>query len=85
NMKKLQSELEEKRKQELIQQEIENSKKLEERQKVFQEAFRSDLELFKSSGQIPKVELNRKQPSALLEEIQLDFDEKELEQFFEDN
>ncbi|XP_060529084.1 dysbindin protein homolog [Cylas formicarius] len=61
---------------------VETSKKLllEERQKVFQEAFKNDLELYKSLGSIPKLDLPRN--GALLEEIDLDYDETELDQFF---
>ncbi|XP_030756510.1 dysbindin protein homolog isoform X2 [Sitophilus oryzae] len=58
---------------------------LEMRQKVFHEAFKTDLEIYKSQGTIPKVDLNKQQNGAILEEIQLDFDQIELEKFFEDN
>ncbi|VEN57478.1 unnamed protein product [Callosobruchus maculatus] len=63
----------------------EASKKLlmEERQKVFQDAFKLDLELYKTSGTMP----DHKQISpngALLEEIQLDVDQNELSKFFDD-
>ncbi|KAK9890961.1 hypothetical protein WA026_013299 [Henosepilachna vigintioctopunctata] len=85
NLRALELKLKDQKADELKQLEIENSKKMEERQQVFQEAFRNDLELFKSLGQIPKVELSRKQPSALLEEFQVDVDENELNQFFEEN
>ncbi|KAL1500767.1 hypothetical protein ABEB36_006212 [Hypothenemus hampei] len=67
---------------------VEASKKvhLEERQKVFQEAFKHDLNVFKTLGTIPKVALpSGSQTSAILEEIQLDFDETELESFFNDD
>ncbi|ENN71378.1 hypothetical protein YQE_11925, partial [Dendroctonus ponderosae] len=63
---------------------FENSKKhvLEEREKVFQDAFKGDLEVYKSLGTIPKVDLPKTQSGAILEEIQLDFDPNELEEFF---
>lgn len=64
--------------------EYEASKKtlMEERQKVFQEAFKSDLELYKNSGTVPVNQHQIKQNGALLEEIQIDFDQNELDQFF---
>ncbi|KAG5897134.1 hypothetical protein JTB14_025087 [Gonioctena quinquepunctata] len=58
---------------------------LEERQKVFQDAFKTDLEMYKSMGTIPEISHSKKQNGALLEEIQLDFDQNELDQFFNDN
>ncbi|XP_044745451.1 dysbindin protein homolog [Coccinella septempunctata] len=84
NFKLLQSKLEQERKEELEKAERDKAKIMEERQKVFQEAFQNDLEIFKALGQIPKLELN-KQPSALLEEIEIDYDTEELDQFFEDS
>ncbi|CAH0546810.1 unnamed protein product [Brassicogethes aeneus] len=65
----------------ILKHEANKKKILEERQKVFQEAFKSDLEVYKNLGTIPKLKLPKKQ-SALLEEIQLDFDQNELDQFF---
>lgn len=64
--------------------EYENNKQkiLEERQKVFLDAFKSDLETYKSLGMIPKNDQVGKKNSAILEEIELDFDQKELDQFF---
>lgn len=53
---------------------------MKERQQVFQDAFRSDLETYKNLGTVPKIKQN--QNGALLEEIQLDFDQNELDQFF---
>lgn len=54
----------------------------EERQKVFQDAFKSDLETYKSSGTIPKNNEISKISGTILEEIELDYDENELDQFF---
>lgn len=71
--------------QEAIKAHEESSKKmLEERQKVFQEAFKSDLEVYKTLGTIPKIDLAEKHNSPLLEEIQLDYNQDELDQFFEE-
>ncbi|CAH1977351.1 unnamed protein product [Acanthoscelides obtectus] len=66
--------------------EYEASKKLimEERQKVFQDAFKTDLELYKTSGTIPDHRQTTPN-SALLEEIQLDVDQNELSKFFDDD
>ncbi|XP_028131515.1 dysbindin protein homolog [Diabrotica virgifera virgifera] len=57
---------------------------LAERQQVFQDAFKSDLEMYKTSGAIPGRIQQKTQNSALLEEIQLDLDQNELDQFFSD-
>ncbi|KAJ8958904.1 hypothetical protein NQ318_019672 [Aromia moschata] len=57
----------------------------QERQKVFQDAFKSDIELYKSLGTLPEMNNRKKQNGALLEEIQIDFDQSELDQFFSDN
>ncbi|XP_023029892.2 dystrobrevin binding protein dysbindin [Leptinotarsa decemlineata] len=58
---------------------------LEERQRAFQDAFKTDLELYKSLGTLPEKEHSENQNALLLEDIQLDFDEKELEKFFNDD
>ncbi|XP_045483388.1 dysbindin protein homolog [Harmonia axyridis] len=81
SLKLLQLKLEEERNEELAKIELERVEKMKERQKVFQEAFQNDLELFKTLGQIPRLELNQ-QSSALLEEIQIDYNMEELDQFF---
>ncbi|XP_050311688.1 dysbindin protein homolog [Anthonomus grandis grandis] len=85
SLRKLTQELDEEYQRKL--EEFESSKKsiLEERQKVFQEAFKNDLEVYRSLGTIPKVELPKNQNGAILEEIQLDLDQSELEQFFNDH
>lgn len=57
---------------------------MEQRQKTFQDAFKSDLEIYKSLGTLPEIN-QRKQNGALLEEIQLDYDPSELDQFFNEN
>lgn len=57
---------------------------MEQRQKTFQDAFKSDLEIYKSLGTLPEIN-QRKQNGALLEEIQLDYDPRELDQFFNEN
>ncbi|XP_018562640.1 dysbindin [Anoplophora glabripennis] len=57
---------------------------MEERQKAFQDAFKSDLEVYKSLGTLPEIN-QRKQNGALLEEIQIDYDPSELDQFFNEN
>ncbi|RZC39986.1 dysbindin [Asbolus verrucosus] len=80
----LEASLKEKYEKSAAEHELKKQKELQERQKVFHEAFKNDLEIFKNFGTIPKLDLP-KQPSALLEEIQVDYDEKELDQFFEDN
>lgn len=66
--------------------EYEASKKAvqQERQKVFQDAFKTDMELYKSMGTIPEI-TKKGQNGALLEEIQIDYDQKELDQFFNDS
>ncbi|CAG9764727.1 unnamed protein product [Ceutorhynchus assimilis] len=79
---KLKQSLEEEYKKKLSEHESNKKLILEERQKVFQEAFKSDLEVYKNLGTIPKVDLPKNQNGAILEEIQLDFDQNELEQFF---
>ncbi|XP_066254971.1 dysbindin protein homolog [Euwallacea similis] len=81
-LEKMQSALEEEYQKKVL--EVESSKKLllEERQKVFHEAFKSDLEVYKSLGTIPKVKLSKNHNGPILEEIQLDFDQNDLEQFF---
>ncbi|XP_017773580.1 PREDICTED: dysbindin protein homolog [Nicrophorus vespilloides] len=61
-----------------------NKRTLQERQQVFQEAFKNDLETYKILGAIPKIEAVKAQPSALLEEIQLDMDDTELNNFLDD-
>ncbi|KAF5299555.1 hypothetical protein FQR65_LT09360 [Abscondita terminalis] len=61
--------------------EMKQRKVLEERQQAFQDAFNNDLATFKTLGNIPKIEKNTVQPSALLEEIQLDLDQQDLETF----
>ncbi|XP_056642314.1 dysbindin protein homolog [Diorhabda sublineata] len=67
--------------------EYELSKKelLKERQQVFQDAFKNDLEIYKNSGIVPGQIQNKRRNGALLEEIQLDYDQKELDQFFNDD
>lgn len=62
--------------------EAQKKKILEERQKVFQDAFKSDLETYKNLGTIPKNSEMNKRNAAILEEIELDFDQNELDQFF---
>lgn len=62
--------------------EISKQKILEERQKVFQDAFKSDLETYKNLGMIPKNDQVKKKNGAILEEIELDYDQSELDQFF---
>lgn len=62
--------------------EVKKKKILEERQKVFQDAFKSDLEAYKNLGTIPKNSEINKGNAAILEEIELDFDHNELDQFF---
>lgn len=57
---------------------------LEERQKVFQDAFKLDLETYKNLGTIPKNNQISTKNGAILEEIELDYDESELDQFFND-
>ncbi|XP_066143758.1 dysbindin protein homolog [Euwallacea fornicatus] len=81
-LEKVQSALEEEYQKKVL--EMESSKKLllEERQKVFHEAFKSDLEVYKNLGTIPKVKLSKSHNGPILEEIQLDFDQSDLEQFF---
>lgn len=88
----------------ILDHEIKEKLKLEERQKVFQEAFKDDLEVYKNLGAIPSSELFSyimllnlssyfitginilsSQPSALLEEIQLDLDNDELDDFLREN
>ncbi|CAG9836723.1 unnamed protein product [Diabrotica balteata] len=64
--------------------EIKKNAVLAERQQVFQDAFKSDLEMYKTSGAIPGRIQQKTQNSALLEEIQLDLDQNELDQFFSD-
>lgn len=64
--------------------EAKKEKILEERQKVFQDAFKSDLEIYKNLGSIPKNNEINKGNAAILEEIELDFDHNELDQFFND-
>ncbi|CAG9859577.1 unnamed protein product [Phyllotreta striolata] len=65
--------------------EYEASKKalMQERQQVFQDAFKTDIEMYKNLGTVPS-KINSNQNGALLEEIQLDFDQSELDQFFND-
>ncbi|KAF7274371.1 hypothetical protein GWI33_012957 [Rhynchophorus ferrugineus] len=84
SLKYLQQSLEDNYQQKLKDHDIKKKSQLEERQKVFQEAFRSDLETYKHLGTIPKVNLPKQQNGAILEEIELDFDQKELDKFFED-
>lgn len=57
-----------------------NAEKIE-RQKAFQAAFKMDIEVYKNLGTLPPHE-QKKQDSALLEEIQIDFDQNELDNFF---
>lgn len=83
-LNKLSSTLEEEYKKKVEQHDNKKKLILEERQKVFQEAFKSDIEVYKSLGTIPKLEIPKNQNGALLEEIQLDFDQNELEKFFND-
>lgn len=58
---------------------------MKERQKVFEEAFNHDIELYKALGEIPKIKLEKKHQSAILDEIPIDFDENELNKFLEDS
>lgn len=62
--------------------EISKQKVSKKRQKDFQDAFKSDIEIYKNTGTIPKKELVNKNNSAILEEIDLDYDPNELDQFF---
>lgn len=80
---KMQATMEQEHSKKIKDYEAKKEKILEERQKVFQDAFKSDLETYKNLGTIPKnSELNRN--AAILEEIELDFDQNELDQFFND-
>ncbi|EFA06602.1 dysbindin [Tribolium castaneum] len=81
SLKAFEASLKEKHEKAVAEFDLKKKKELEERQQVFHEAFKSDLEIYKNSGTIPKLDLPKKQPSALLEEIQVDFDESELDQF----
>jgi hypothetical protein len=84
SLKAVEASLKAKHENRLAEHELKKKKELEERRQVFDEAFKNDVESFKISGTIPKLDLPKKQPSALLEEIQIDYDENELDQFFED-
>nr|CAI5861683.1 unnamed protein product [Callosobruchus analis] len=74
--------LEENHKKKVVDYEASKKLVMEERQKVFQEAFKLDLELYKRSGTIPDHKISPN--GALLEEIQLDVDQNELSKFFDD-
>lgn len=80
NLEKVREELATKQAHKLMEEEVRQRKILEERRQVFHDAFNSDLETYKSLGSIPKIKTNV-QPSALLEEIQLDLDRNDLESF----
>lgn len=80
NFEKLRAELSAKHTESVLEQEFKQKRMLEERQQAFEEAFNNDLETYKSLGSIPKIE-TKVQPSALLEEIQLDLDQQDLETF----
>ncbi|KAK9745969.1 hypothetical protein QE152_g6453 [Popillia japonica] len=84
NLEKARVVLSSKHAQDVVKHELKQKKMLEERQQVFEEAFRKDIETYKSLGEIPKIEINNSQPSALLEDMQIDFDKKELDQFLKD-
>lgn len=64
--------------------EASKQKMLKERQKVFNDAFKSDIETYKSLGTVPKNDQISNKNGAILEEIELDFDQNELDQFFND-
>ncbi|GJQ76293.1 hypothetical protein Trydic_g2021 [Trypoxylus dichotomus] len=84
NLEKARTKLASKHAQDVVQHELKQKKVLEERQQVFQEAFQKDIETYKSLGEIPKIEIDNSHQSALLENVQIDFDKKELDTFLED-
>lgn len=82
NLEILRAELSKKHEQEVMENEVKKREAMQERQLVFQDAFKTDLETYKALGTIPKIQVN--QSSALLEEIQLDIDDKELMDFLDE-
>ncbi|KAJ8929967.1 hypothetical protein NQ314_017290 [Rhamnusium bicolor] len=52
--------------------------------KFFKTLLKNDIESYKNLGTLPEMKQPKNQNSALLEEIQLDFDQNELDQFFGD-
>lgn len=70
----------------MLDQDLKEKLKLQERQEVFQDAFKSDLETYKTLGTIPKIQTSTSnKSSAMLDEIQLDADTEDLEEFLKDN
>ncbi|XP_011057706.1 PREDICTED: dysbindin protein homolog [Acromyrmex echinatior] len=65
----------------LSQHELNQQKKLKERRETFEEAFKEDLEEYKTTGSIPKLPVSAKGPS--LDEIVLDIDSKIFDEFLE--
>ncbi|XP_018327840.1 uncharacterized protein LOC108738767 [Agrilus planipennis] len=64
---------------------LQQKKMLEEKQKVYQEAFMKDLQIARTQGNAQNPSSKPSQPSALLEEIQLDLNQEELDAFLEDS
>ncbi|XP_022907925.2 dysbindin protein homolog isoform X1 [Onthophagus taurus] len=83
NLENARSNLASKHAQNVIEHELKQRQLLKERQQVFQEAFKRDLETYKSLGTIPKIEVTNNQASAL-EDIQLEVDKEALDQFLDD-
>ncbi|KAJ8916299.1 hypothetical protein NQ315_016440 [Exocentrus adspersus] len=64
--------------------EAKKKREMEERQRVFQDAFKADLEIYKNLGALPETNQSQRN-GAILEEIQIDYDPNELDQFFNEH